>query len=258
MPVETKFTVRISRGPGLLTNDPFPNGYKADGIQLDRLQMLGRLFPFLYIHYSSRGNWGTKDDPKFEPMYISEIKFPMSVLYGGALFGPGSGPCATLGELIAALWAWVEPFRGCGVFEPLTGSAGVYGPVTEEKRDRVRLFGLIPGRWPEAGHYAAMVGRDECCFQRGRSLEAIVGFAKIGQCMRLCVPRGLGEPKLIPHPKWPCAWNAAEDIPRSVADEMIASGLLGELPEYTGEGSKIGWRDAGLPGVAYHVYAMLQ
>jgi hypothetical protein len=257
MPVETKFAVHISRGAGYLTGDPFPQGYKADGVQLDRLQTLGRLFPYLYIHYSSRANWGTRDAPKFAPMYISEVKFPMSVLYDGCLFGPGSGPCATLGELIAALWAWVMPFRSCGVFEPLSGSEGVYGPVTEEKRDRVRLFGVIPGRWPEGGH-ASVAGLNTGSWQRGRSLEAIVGLAKIGLCMRLCMPRGLGEPKLIPHPKWPCAWNAEETIPRPVADEMLASGLLGEFPEDTGSGSKIGWRDAGLPGDLYHVYAFVQ
>jgi len=86
--------------------------------------------------------------------------------------------------------------------------------------------------------------------------EAIKVMDSFGMGMRLAVPRnGEGDCKVIPTPHW----GDFEEfvVSRETVDELLSSGLLGELTEER-VNDKLGWRECGLPGDKYHLYACIQ
>ncbi len=110
------------------------------------------------------------------------------------------------------------------------------------------------------------------------STEANTIFDAMGNGMRLIVPREnervSDDPsivaRLIPHPKWQSYATTPLDLRNLDAiKELLASGLIRELPENTViyrkagpkskvDGGLIGWRESGLPGESFHVYACTQ
>lgn len=48
-----------------------------------------------------------------------------------------------------------------------------------------------------------------------------------------------------------------QDVTPEVFDELLKAGLISELPEQRTR-NRIGWREAGLPGDLYYIYACVQ
>jgi hypothetical protein len=91
--------------------------------------------------------------------------------------------------------------------------------------------------------------------------EAKAIFDAMGHAMRLAIPRDAasGLPSRL---LWDRRWKIPEsfqerDVPQIVVSELMKSGLISELTEFT-ENCKLGWREMDLPGEEYHLYACLQ
>jgi len=244
---------------------------KLDEPYLSQLKAVAAVFsPHLVVNCDDNVNAGTEEKPRYVRMYALQVRAFWSVLSSlgepdGAFFGPGSA-AETLPEAVSRLFEWVQQFKGCGVFAPgVDIMAGVYGPATEEKRKRVMLMGVIPGVWPsDPPEASGLVASGRSYFGTGYtsqlSLEGQVALAKVGAGLRFCYPREgtAGGSILVPHPTWPNhRFGEREDLPAAVAAELLKSPLLGELTEQRNQ-NKIGWREAGLPGEQYRVFAFVQ
>jgi len=87
--------------------------------------------------------------------------------------------------------------------------------------------------------------------------HARAAFVEIGNGMRLAVPRDQSGPaELIPDHRFNPGFSR-----RAISDVAVAallkSGLLAEMPEHRTD-DKVGWREAGLPGEHFRIYACLQ
>lgn len=97
------------------------------------------------------------------------------------------------------------------------------------------------------------------------SPEAFEIFDAMGYGMILLEHRGKKECKLVYNPKLKeHLENSFREInvEWEVFDELYKSGRITELNEYTerwkGGGGKIGWREFGLPGEEFRVFACTQ
>jgi hypothetical protein len=90
----------------------------------------------------------------------------------------------------------------------------------------------------------------------GLTPEALVVLNEIGQDMRLAVSRLSGDAKLIRDPRLNLTLPEHTVSPE-IVKELIAKRLISELTEFT-DNCKLGWREMGLPGEAYHLYACTQ
>ena len=88
----------------------------------------------------------------------------------------------------------------------------------------------------------------------------------MGTGMRLAIPRqAIGHARLLRDPRYSPISTFREvirleieaDVPERVVKELQDRGLIWELTEF-GEGNRIGWREAGLPGESYRLYVCTQ
>ena len=81
---------------------------------------------------------------------------------------------------------------------------------------------------------------------------------EIGHGMRLGIPRfKAGSARLIADPRYPDPNRKERDVSPEAVDDLMNSGILGELPEHR-TNQKLGWRECGLPGKKYKLYACVQ
>lgn len=92
------------------------------------------------------------------------------------------------------------------------------------------------------------------------SVEAKIALNEISQGMRLCIPKletDITACLMMHSPLDTWCKIRNHHITPKVALELVDSGLLGKLTEFTNN-CKIGWREKELPGDKYTIYACLQ
>lgn len=115
--------------------------------------------------------------------------------------------------------------------------------------------------WPEDAPTGAEAGRQPWAsreaLRRTWSAEALTLYREIGEGMRLLLHPKNGLARLVKHPRFDSFGHREREVDRHIVDELLRSGWLRELPEHETD-HVVGWRESGLPGEEFHVYACLQ